>query len=98
MLKQWESQLKKLQRFCVLQHWGIRTRADARLGSKMTEGSAKTPFNWSDWIERSVWTAVEAGLAIMVVTDVSSMKAAASAAAAAAIAALKSLAQQRLAR
>ena len=37
----------------------------------MTEGSAKTPFNWSDWIERSVWTAVEAGLAIMVVTDVS---------------------------
>ena len=57
----------------------------------MTEGSPKKPFNWGDWLERSVWTAVEAGLAIMVVTDVSSLKAAAAAA-------IKSLAQQRLAR
>jgi len=64
----------------------------------MTEGSPKKPFNWGDWLERSVWTAVEAGLAIMVVTDVSSLKAAAAAAAAAGIAAIKSLAQQRLAR
>jgi hypothetical protein len=64
----------------------------------MTEGSPKKPFNWGDWIERSVWTAVEAGLAIMVVTDVSSIKAAGAAAAAAGIAAIKSLAQQRLAR
>ena len=64
----------------------------------MTEGSAKKPFDWGDWIECSVWTEVEAGLAILVVTDVSSFKAAASAAAAAGIAALKSLAKQRLAR
>jgi hypothetical protein len=62
----------------------------------MTEGSAKKPFDWTDWIERSVWTAVEAGLAVMVVTDVSSMKAAGAAAAAAGIAAVKSLAKQRL--
>jgi len=64
----------------------------------MTEGSAKKPFDWTDWIERSVWTAVEAGLAVMVVTDVSTWKAAGAAGFAAAIAALKSLAKARLGR
>ena len=64
----------------------------------MTEGSAAKSFDWADWVERSVWTAIEAGLAVMVVTDVSSLKAAGAAAAAAAIAAVKSLAKARLGR
>ncbi|SVD42195.1 uncharacterized protein METZ01_LOCUS395049, partial [marine metagenome] len=45
----------------------------------VTEVSQKK-FNWTDWLERSVWTAVEAGLAVMVVTDVSTWKAAGAAA------------------
>lgn len=62
----------------------------------MTEETAKTKFSWADWIERSVWTGVESALAVVVVTDVSSLKAAATAFAAAAIAALKTLAKARL--
>ena len=54
----------------------------------MTEMNKKV--DWGDWFERTVWTAVEAGLAILVVTDVSSLKAAGTAMAAAAIAGIKS--------
>ena len=54
--------------------------------------------DWGDWFERTVWTAVEAGLAILVVTDVSSLKAAGTAMAAAAIAGIKSLARAKLGR
>jgi|TARA_B100000586_G_scaffold63613_2_gene44015 hypothetical protein len=56
----------------------------------------KTAFDWTDWVERSVWTAVEAGLAVMVVTDISTWKAAGAAALAAGIAAVKTLAKARL--
>jgi hypothetical protein len=63
----------------------------------VTEVSQKK-FNWTDWLERSVWTAVEAGLAVMVVTDVSTWKAAGAAAMAAGIAAVKTLAKARLGR
>ena len=63
----------------------------------MTEVSQKN-FDWADWIERSVWTAVEAGLAVFVITDVSTGQAAGAAAAAAGIAAVKSLAKARLGR
>ena len=63
----------------------------------MTEVSQKK-FDWTDWIERSVWTGVQSALAVIVVTDVSSYKAAATAFAAAAIAALKTLAKARLGR
>jgi hypothetical protein len=63
----------------------------------VTEVSQKK-FDWGDWIERSVWTAFEAGLAIIVITDVSTWKAAGAAAVAAGIAALKTLAKARLGR
>ncbi len=63
----------------------------------MTEVSQKK-FNWGDWIERSVWTGVQSALAVVVVTDVSSYKAAVTAFAAAGIAALKTLAKARLGR
>jgi len=56
----------------------------------------KTAFDWTDWVERSVWTAVEAGLAVMVVTDISTWKAAGAAVLAAGIAAVKTLAKARL--
>jgi hypothetical protein len=62
----------------------------------MTEQNKR--FDWGDWFERTIWTAVEAGLAILVVTDVSSLKAAGVAAIAAGIAALKSLAKARIGR
>lgn len=62
----------------------------------MTESDSG--FDWGDWFERTIWTAVEAGLAILVVTDVSSLKAAGVAAAAAGIAAIKSLAKARIGR
>ena len=62
----------------------------------MTEMNKK--MDWGDWFERTIWTAVEAGLAILVVTDVSSVKAAGTAMAAAGIASLKSLATARLGR
>ena len=62
----------------------------------MTEMNKK--MDWGDWFERTIWTAVEAGLAILVVTDVSSVKAAGTARAAAGIASLKSLANARLGR
>lgn len=64
----------------------------------MTEETPKTKFSWSDWVERSMWTGIEAALAIVVVTDVSSLKAAVTAFAAAGIAALKTLAKARLGR
>ena len=64
----------------------------------MTEETPKTKFSWTDWVERSTWTGVEAALAIIVVTDVSTLKAAATAFAAAVIAALKTLAKARLGR
>ena len=63
----------------------------------MTEVTQKN-FDWADWIERSVWTAVEAGLAVFVITDVSTWQAAGAAAAAAGIAAVKTLAKARLGR
>jgi len=62
----------------------------------VTEETPKSKFSWADWIERSVWTGVEAALAVIVVTDVSSLKAAATAFAAAGIAAIKTLAKARL--
>tara|TARA_B100000470_G_C19733994_1_gene365901 strand:- start:183 stop:362 length:180 start_codon:yes stop_codon:yes gene_type:complete len=55
-------------------------------------------MDWGDWFERTIWTAVEAGLAILVVTDVSSLKAAGAAVAAAGIASVKSLAKAKLGR
>ena len=63
----------------------------------MTEVSQKN-FDWADWIERSVWTAVEAGLAVFVITDVSTWQAAGAAAAAAGIAEVKTLEKERLGR
>ncbi len=62
----------------------------------MTEMNKK--MDWGDWFERTIWTAVEAGLAILVVTDVSSLKAAGAAVAAAGIASVKSLAKAKLGR
>ena len=62
----------------------------------MTEMNKK--MDWGDWFERTIWTAVEAGLAILVVTDVSSVKADVTAMAEAGIASLKSLAKARLGR
>jgi hypothetical protein len=64
----------------------------------VTEETPKSKFSWADWIERSVWTAFEAGLAIIVITDVSTWKAAGTAAVAGLIAALKTLAKARLGR
>jgi hypothetical protein len=50
-----------------------------------------------DAFERAVWTAVEAGLAILVITDVATVKAAAVAMVAALIAALKTFAKTKIA-
>jgi len=58
----------------------------------------RSTFDWGDWIERSVWTAVEAGAAVFVLTDVGTWQAAGAAAGAALIAALKTLAKARLNR
>jgi len=56
----------------------------------------KATFNFMDWAERTAWTAGQSFLAIFVITDLSTLKAAATAGGAALLAALKSLAQQRL--
>jgi hypothetical protein len=49
-----------------------------------------------DVLERTFWTAVQAFLAVFIVTDVSSLKSAAVAAAAAVIAAVKGIAASRI--
>jgi hypothetical protein len=49
-----------------------------------------------DIIERTLWTAVQAFLAVFVITDVSSLKSAGVAAAAAVIAAVKGLAASKV--
>lgn len=53
-------------------------------------------MDWNDAVERAVWTAVESGLAVLVVTDWSSWEAAGVAAAASLIAALKAFARAQL--
>ena len=40
-----------------------------------SEGS----FDWGDWLERSLWTGLQSALAVIVVTDISSLSAAATA-------------------
>jgi len=49
-----------------------------------------------DAVERAVWTAVEAGLAVLVIADVSSWRAAGIAALAAAIACVKAIAKSKI--
>ena len=55
----------------------------------------KAVFNFKDWAERTGWTAAQSFLAIFLVTDLSTLKAAATAGIAAVLAAVKTLAQQR---
>jgi len=53
-------------------------------------------MDYRDLFERAVWTAVEAFLGVLVVTDLSSWEAAAAAGAGAAISVVKTAAQHRL--
>jgi hypothetical protein len=53
-------------------------------------------FSLSNWLERTLWTASQSFLAIFVITDLSTLKAAATAGGAALLSALKTLAQERL--
>ncbi len=53
-------------------------------------------MDWNDALERAVWTAVESGLAVLVVTDWSTWEAAMVAASASMIAAIKAFARARL--
>ena len=50
-----------------------------------------------DALERAVWTAVESGLAVLVITDLTTLKASCVAALAALVAAAKSFAKSKLA-
>lgn len=64
----------------------------------MTAATAPTPrpTNWRDIAERAGWTGVQAFLAVFVLTDVSSAKAAIVAAGGAVLAIVKNVAAQRL--
>ena len=53
-------------------------------------------FSLANWLERTLWTAVQSFLAIFVITDLSTLTAAATAGGAALLSALKTLAQERL--
>jgi len=53
-------------------------------------------MDWNDALERAVWTAVESGLAVLIVTDWSTWEAAMVAASASMIAAIKAFARARL--
>ncbi len=58
--------------------------------------TAMTSGSWSDKIERLVATALQAGLSVLVLTDVSTVKTAVVAAAAAALAVVKAWAKEVL--
>jgi|10_taG_2_1085330.scaffolds.fasta_scaffold488641_2 hypothetical protein len=58
--------------------------------------TAMTSGSWSDKIERLVATALQAGLSVLVLTDVSTVKTAVVAAAAAALAVVKAWAKEAL--
>lgn len=57
--------------------------------------SARWMSDWSDTVERAAYTAVEAFLAVFVVTDLSTVETATTAAAAALISAVKTVVVQR---
>lgn len=71
------------------------TEEEAEEGSQMSvsEGWAGSP--WRDTVERALYTAVEAFLAVIVVTDLSTVETAVSAALAALISAAKTVVVQR---
>lgn len=59
----------------------------------VSEGWASSP--WRDTVERAVYTALEAFLAVFVVTDLSTLESAASAGVAALLSAVKTVVVQR---
>ena len=73
--------------------WGLGQGLEPIWKEYMTD--QKAVFNFKDWAERTAWTAAQSFLAIFVVTDLSTLKAAATAGIAAVLAAVKTLAQQR---
>ena len=61
----------------------------------MTMSKSWGTSDWSDTVERAAYTAVEAFLAVFVVTDLSTVEAATTAAAAAFLSAVKTVVVQR---
>ena len=68
--------------------------ANQRQEYKMTE-QLKNFGSW-DWVERALWTAVQAFVAVFVVTDLSTLRSAATAGLAALISSVKTVAKDRL--
>tara|TARA_R100000963_G_C4645341_1_gene109547 strand:- start:5226 stop:5411 length:186 start_codon:yes stop_codon:yes gene_type:complete len=60
--------------------------------------STSSKFNWGDWLERSLWTALQSGLAVFTLGDLSTGRSALVAGGAALLSAVKSLAKERLAK